>query len=85
MKPIADKCVLPFKPEYSFFSPLIFSTTGQLLSTENVSEELEDLTLNHGDEIVLSCTPNYFRKMAKDKVLTGKCVSGRILCKFIYF
>lgn len=71
------------KPEYSFFSPLIFSTSGHLLSTENVSEELEDLTLNGGEEIVLSCTPNYFRKMPKDKVLMGKCVSGRILCKCI--
>ncbi|KAL1377003.1 hypothetical protein pipiens_016555 [Culex pipiens pipiens] len=47
---VERNCVLPLKPDWSFFSPLIFSQDGTLISTENVSDETEDITLAVGDE-----------------------------------
>lgn len=72
-------CVLPLKPDWSFFSPLIFSQDGTLISTENVSDETEDITLAVGDEVLLSCSPNYFREFSSEKVLKAKCKKDKTL------
>lgn len=69
-----DKCVLPLKPDWSFFSPLIFTDSGTLISTEN-----EDITLYPGNEVLLSCTPNHFREFPSEKVLKAVCKNELIL------
>ncbi|XP_058451476.1 uncharacterized protein LOC131430476 isoform X2 [Malaya genurostris] len=76
---IESNCVLPLKPDWSFFSPLIFSQDGTLISTENVSDETEDITLPVGTEVLLSCAPNYFREFSSEKVLKAKCKKDKTL------
>lgn len=76
---VERNCVLPLKPDWSFFSPLIFSQDGTLISTENVSDETEDITLAVGDEVLLSCSPNYFREFSSEKVLKAKCKKDKTL------
>lgn len=76
---IERNCVLPLKPDWSFFSPLIFSQDGTLISTESVSDETEDITLAVGDEVLLSCAPNYFREFSSEKVLKAKCKKDKTL------
>lgn len=76
---VERNCVLPLKPDWSFFSPLIFSQDGTLISTENVSDETEDITLAVGDEVLLSCSPNYFREFSSEKVLKAKCRKDKTL------
>lgn len=76
---IERNCVLPLKPDWSFFSPLIFSLDGTLISTESVSDVTEDITLAVGDEVLLSCAPNYFREFSSEKVLKAKCKKDKTL------
>ncbi|XP_055642978.1 uncharacterized protein LOC129779499 isoform X2 [Toxorhynchites rutilus septentrionalis] len=76
---VETNCVLPLKPDWSFFSPLIFSQDGTLISTENVSDETEDITLPVGTEVLLSCAPNYFREFSSEKVLKAKCKKDKTL------
>lgn len=76
---VERNCVLPLKPDWSYFSPLIFSQDGTLISTENVSDETEDITLAVGDEVLLSCSPNYFREFSSEKVLKAKCRKDKTL------
>lgn len=76
---IERNCILPLKPDWSFFSPLIFSLDGKLISTESVSDEAEDITLAVGDEVLLSCAPNYFREFSSEKVLRAKCKKDKTL------
>ncbi|XP_065081244.1 uncharacterized protein LOC135703843 isoform X2 [Ochlerotatus camptorhynchus] len=76
---IERNCVLPLKPDWSFFSPLIFSLDGTLISTESVSDETEDITLAVGDEVLLSCAPNHFREFSSEKVLKAKCKKDKTL------
>lgn len=76
---IERNCILPLKPDWSFFSPLIFSLDGTLISTESVSDEAEDITLAVGDEVLLSCAPNYFREFSSEKVLRAKCKKDKTL------
>lgn len=76
---IERNCVLPLKPDWSFFSPLIFSQDGTLISTENVSDETEDITLAMGAEVLLSCAPNYFREFSSEKVLKATCKKDKTL------
>lgn len=76
---IDRSCILPLKPDWSFFSPLIFSQDGKLITTENVSDETEDITLNVGDEVLLSCAPNYFREFSSERVLKATCKKDKTL------
>lgn len=76
------KCVLPLKPNYSFFAPLIFTPDGTLIDSENVSEQHEDVSLNAGQEVLLSCTPNYFKLFSAHKTVRAKCKEDTILCKY---
>uniref|UniRef100_T1D444 Putative secreted deoxyribonuclease n=1 Tax=Psorophora albipes TaxID=869069 RepID=T1D444_9DIPT len=76
---IERSCVLPLKPDWSFFSPLIFTQDGTLISTENVSDETEDITLAVGEEVLLSCAPNYFREFSSERVLKAKCKKDKTL------
>lgn len=76
---IERNCVLPLKPDWSYFSPLIFSQDGTLISTESASDETEDITLAVGDEVLLSCAPNYFREFSSEKVLKAKCKKDKTL------
>jgi hypothetical protein len=69
--------VLPLKPDWSFFSPLIFAHNGSLITTENVSEEMEDISLDTGAEVLLSCTPNYFKNYPSEKTVHAKCQDER--------
>jgi len=73
--------VLSLKPEYTFFTPLIFSINGSLISTENFSEDTEDISIANGETSIFSCTPNYFRHYPKDKVLRGVCKGGNKMRK----
>lgn len=73
--------MLPLKPDWSFFSPLIFSQDGTLISTENVSDETEDITLPVGAEVLLSCAPNYFREFSSERILKAKCKKDKTLGK----
>jgi len=66
------RCVLPL-PRFAFFAPLILHTNGSLIETENVSELQPDLTIEHGEQVVLSCTPNYFKNYPDKKVLSASC------------
>lgn len=72
-------CVLPLKPDWTFFSPLIFSLDGTLISTDSVNEESEDISLAVGEEVLLSCAPNYFRDFSSEKVLKAKCKKDKTL------
>lgn len=76
---VERNCVLPLKPDWSFFSPLIFNQDGTLISTENVSDETEDITLAVGDEVLLSCAPNYFREFSSEKALKATCKKDKTL------
>lgn len=75
-------CILPLKPDWSFFSPLIFSLNGTLITTENRSEELQDISLNAGDEVILSCAPNFFRDFQSEKFLKAVCKEDKILREY---
>ncbi|XP_058058214.1 uncharacterized protein LOC131209221 isoform X1 [Anopheles bellator] len=70
---VESSCVVPLKPDWSYSSPLIFTQNGALVTPENDSLELEEITLATGDEVVLSCSPNYFREFSSEKVLWAKC------------
>lgn len=76
-------CVLPLKPDWSFFSPLIFSLNGTLITTENLIDEVEDITLTEGAEVLLSCSPNYFRDNPAEKTLKAICKEQRLLSEYI--
>jgi hypothetical protein len=76
---LTAKCVLPLKPDWSFFAPLIFSESGDLITTENVSDDLEDISLDNGAEVILSCTPNYFKNFPSEKTVTAKCKDERTM------
>lgn len=76
---VVRNCVLPLKTDGSYFSPLIFTQEGALISTENVSEGSEDITLAVGEEVLLSCAPNYFREFSSEKVLKAKCKKDKTL------
>uniref|UniRef100_U5ED71 Putative deoxyribonuclease i n=1 Tax=Corethrella appendiculata TaxID=1370023 RepID=U5ED71_9DIPT len=73
------KCILPLKPDWSFFSPLIFAKNGTLITTDNFSEEQEDITLDSGYEVILSCAPNYFREFPSEKTLAARCKNDKTL------
>lgn len=73
---------MPLKPNYSFFAPLIFTPNGTLIDSENVSEQHEDVSLEPGQEVLLSCTPNYFKLFSADKTLRAKCKEETLLCKY---
>ncbi|CAO1359162.1 unnamed protein product [Diamesa hyperborea] len=73
------ECVLPLKPDWTFFSPLIFSLNGTLISTENRGDEVEDITLIEGDEVLLSCAPNYFRDIPSQKSIRAICREDKLL------
>lgn len=75
------ECVLPLKPDWSFYSPLIFTLNGTLITTENHDDEVEDITLKEGVEVLLSCTPNYFRDNPAEKTLRAICKEQRLLRK----
>jgi hypothetical protein len=75
---IAD-CVLPLKPDWSFYSPLIFTINGTLISTENHDDEVEDITLREGTEVLLSCSPNSFRGNSAEKVMRAVCQNQGLL------
>ncbi|XP_040162239.1 uncharacterized protein LOC120899935 isoform X2 [Anopheles arabiensis] len=70
---VERNCVVPLKPDWSYSSPLIFTQNGVLVSPENDSYDVEDITLATGDEVVLSCSPNYFREFSSEKVLWARC------------
>lgn len=72
-----SECILPLKPDWSFFSPLIFTVNGTLISTENS----DDITLRAGTEVLLSCTPNYFRDNPAEKTIRAICKEERTLRK----
>lgn len=74
--------MLPLKPDWTFFSPLIFSLNGTLISTENRGDEVEDITLIEGDEVLLSCAPNYFRDIPSQKSIRAICREDKLLCKY---
>lgn len=73
-----SECILPLKPDWSFFSPLIFTLNGTLISTENS----DDITLRAGTEVLLSCTPNYFRDNPAEKTIRAICKEERTLRKW---
>lgn len=75
------KCVLPLKPNYSFFAPLIFTRNGTLIDTENVSPNHEDIALDPGQEVLLSCAPSYFKHFSSEKTLKATCKEETTLCK----
>ncbi|XP_058123739.1 uncharacterized protein LOC131282145 [Anopheles ziemanni] len=70
---VERNCVVPLKPDLSYPSPLIFTQTGVLISPENDSREADVITLATGEEVVFSCSPNYFRELSSEKVLWGQC------------
>ncbi|KAL7045205.1 hypothetical protein ACKWTF_002170 [Chironomus riparius] len=70
---ITQKCILPLKPDWTFYSPLIFTLNGTLISTENTGDDVEDITLSAGTEVLLSCTPNYFRDNPAEKSIRAIC------------
>lgn len=74
-------CVVPLKPDWSYSSPLIFTQNGVLVSPENDSYDVEDITLATGDEVVLSCSPNYFREFSSEKVLWARCKKDKTFGK----
>lgn len=76
------ECVLPLKPDWSFYSPLIFTPNGTLITTENHDDKVEEITLKEGVEVLLSCTPNYFRYNPAEKVMRAVCNEERLLRKF---
>ena len=76
------ECVLPLKPDWSFYSPLIFTLNGTLITTENHDDKVEDITLKEGVEVLLSCTPNYFRDIPAEKTLRAVCKEEKMLGKF---
>lgn len=80
---VSAKCVLPLKPNYSFFAPLIFTPNGTLVDTENVSQNHEDISLEPGEEVILSCSPNYFILFSADKVVRAKCKEESTLGEYI--
>lgn len=61
---------------------MIFTLNGTLITTENHDSDVEDITLREGDEVLLSCTPNYFRDNAAEKVMRAICKEERLLRKF---
>lgn len=81
-KLIFAECILPLKPDWSFYSPLIFTLNGTLITTENRDDKVEDITLKAGTEVLLSCTPNYFRDNPAEKVMKAICKEDRLLRKF---
>lgn len=72
------ECILPLKPDWSYLYPLIFTLNGTLISTENSN----DIKLRAGTEVLLSCTPNYFRDMSDKKTINAICKEERTLRKF---
>ncbi|XP_053665638.1 uncharacterized protein LOC128714782 [Anopheles marshallii] len=69
---VERNCIVPLKPDWSYSSPLIFTQNGVLISPESDSQLME-ITLATGDEVVLSCSPNYFREFSSEKVLWARC------------
>lgn len=76
-----SECILPLKPDWAFFSPLIFTLNGTLISTENTGDDVEDITLSAGTEVLLSCTPNYFRDKPAEKSIRAICKEDLTLRK----
>lgn len=75
---VLSECTLPLKPDWSFFSPLIFTLNGTLISTENA----DDIKLRAGTEVLLSCTPNDFRDNPAEKTINAICKEEGTLRKF---
>jgi hypothetical protein len=78
---LSTECILPLKPDWSFHSPLIFTLNGTLISTENTGDG-DDITLSAGTEVLLSCTPNYFRDNPAEKSMRAICKEDRTLREF---
>lgn len=78
------ECILPLKPDWTFYSPLIFTLNGTLISTENTGDDVEDITLSAGTEVLLSCTPNYFRDNPAEKSIRAICKEDLTLRKYIH-
>jgi hypothetical protein len=72
--------------------PLIFSSNGSLISKSNPpnfdhetgEEGSSAIILNEGEEVILSCEPNYFKNQASEKQFTIKCKDEKTLCKFLF-
>lgn len=85
------ECVLPLDLDYSLNLPLIFSSNGTLISKSNEpsfnqdteEEETSAIILSAGDEVVLSCAPNFFRSYPADKQLNIKCREEKTFRKFL--
>lgn len=75
------RCILPISGQSSFFPPLFFDDVGKLLNTATVLEVNEDLVLNGGEQILLSCSPNFFRNYQQSRTLNATCVDGLTLRK----
>ena len=76
---ISGDCILPL-PRFRFFNPLIFSSEGNLLQTDNFDEHDLKITVPANEKVTLSCAPNYFKKpsLNDSKTLTATCKSGEL-------
>lgn len=73
-----DDCKLQL-PRLSFFAPLVFTPNGTLKATES-DRDNNFVNIANGEEILLSCAPNYFKKI-ESKFVGATCKGNNVLGK----
>lgn len=75
---VGNGCVLDL-PNLSFFAPLVFTLDGILVPAAVTQRGSYQVSLKNDDEVLLSCSPNFFKKMPTQQFLKAKCSGGQEL------
>lgn len=74
-----DFCELPL-PKLSFFPPLIFTEDGTLKTTQTIEpDDVSIVRVNVDEQIILSCSPNFFTNYPTKTKIIGTCKRDSIL------
>lgn len=75
---ISEKCPL-ILPDLSFFAPLVFRPDGVLKTTALNANGMNVVPLDNGEDAILSCAPNYFKKFPQNQFVRAKCLGDQSL------
>lgn len=78
--PITNQCFVTVKDDFSGFYPILFDSQGDFWPYEKLESEENSwqLAINDGQQMIVSCAPNYLRSFNNQKTVKFSCVDGKL-------
>lgn len=74
------QCFVTVKDDFSGFYPILFDSHGDFWPYEKLGSEENSwqLAIDNGQQMIVSCAPNYLRSFNNQKTVKFSCVDGKL-------